>query len=712
MASFSLQTQMNYRSNDLTAVIVGNDGQELSYYNGDDSAVAFYLVKVTDTVNVQTTIFQTVVEATNQNEESVPLGSNYSTGTDYNISVIGLDGSYNAISGDEVTDTVTFYDAPKDPSGHLFLTSETDTLIATMKLVNDLDISGASVTHFFVEAFQIGGAGSFTKTVARTPGETTVLFNGDDYGSFENGQQWSVNVTAFNEAGASGPTSETVFIEASPNTFALVITQPAVSDPSAAAFLFSATDSDPINSIDISGLTLTVTQGSHTTKLDLLAADFSGNWNDSSGVFSNLEINSSILGYTLNTSDAVDISFVAGNQFGNASAQTTFKYNNGEVNDSSFIPQAQATFVSDVTAANLAGAFVDRNVIDGSNIVTFQLSNDASLNALGSLAALYDSNSSAVVLTVEPVDVFGNPINSQEATITDLSDEIVFDLGVTSYSQIAAKLTMTSTYDNNDSDTTSITSSDVNLFTTQLQNASLTVTQPSITDTNVVATLTVEPTDTNTTGFISAVATLYIHRNNDASYGIALNDASLNTDIQVAPLTVNSIDSSNIVTFDFTNLPTLLQGTALYVSVVMTSLGSNGETYDTAAITTEDNLVYLYGYTGAGLYNGDTSYNITPNGHEINFVFSFENASGNVNLGSHWLPENPEEDVVVNNNPYNIAFDNGGDSKTYVAGQQISIVNITSGTDTLAIGVKVGNIANTSEMIVRGDSIASSNGYE
>lgn len=144
----------------------------------------------------------------------------------------------------------------------------------------------------------------------------------------------------------------------------------------------------------------------------------------------------------------------------------------------------------------------------------------------------------------------------------------------------------------------------------------------------------------------------------------------------------------------------------------MTSLGSNGETYDTAAITTEDNLVYLYGYTGAGLYNGDTSYNITPNGHEINFVFSFENASGNVNLGSHWLPENPEEDVVVNNNPYNIAFDNGGDSKTYVAGQQISIVNITSGTDTLAIGVKVGNIANTSEMIVRGDSIASSNGYE
>lgn len=699
-ASFTLQIQQNYRSNEMTAVIVGNNGAEL------DSIAEYFLVKVTNSSETQTTIYQTTLQATNQNEESVPLGNAYTSGTEYTITSIALDASYTAVANESESETVTFYDAPNDPSGNLSLSSSSGQLLASMVNVDSLDITGAPVTHFYVEGVQLsgaanGGSGLFSKTVARTAGATTVLIAANDntYASFLNGQQWSVNVTAFNVAGSSGPESDSAFITATPNAFALVVTQP-VDPTSAPAFTFAATDSNPIPATAITGLSLVVAQGSNSATLDLFNT-YSSNWDASNSIFSALTINTSVLGYTLTTADAVTLSFRPSNQFGNGTSQTEFTYN-GSANTSTFTPQTQATFNAAVTASNLAAALIDKDIIND-NVVSTNLNNSSALSALGSLAGLYDANASTVSLVLEPVDANGSAINSQSATLTALDQDVSFNLGQ-QYSQIALKLTMSSAYDNGNSNTRSVTSDLVDLITTQLAISSLSVAQPSSGSNSVVATLTVDATDANTTNFVQADATLYALKNN-TSNELDLSSLLSSNPIYVPAQVKTSIDASNQCTFEFTGLSDLLRGTGLYVSVTLTSSGSNSSSYTTAATDSSANPVYTYATPGTSAYSaGDASFNITSNGYTVVSVLAVSTTSGDIALSPVYLGANPNANNLTNNNPYNIEFTDPANANTY-AEQDIVVSGIGTDKETLLIHVNGVVSAITSTLLVRGESL-------
>jgi hypothetical protein len=700
-SSFTLQTQQNLNSNDLIAVIVGDNNAPL-----DSNDIYYYLVKIADASTPSTTLYQTQVEATNQEEESVPLGSNFVNGTTYTVTAIALDLSFNPISDETASTSVTFYDAPGQVT--VSLSSGPAQLLASATNVVAADVSGAEIDYFLVEGFLISGpdsgSGSFIKTVARTAGDTTTLIQAGDgtytvngSNAFQSSQEWTVNVTAFNGSGvSSAPATATATITETPNEFALTIRQPVESDPTQAQFSFAAVDSNPNPNIDISGLSLTVTQNGVSATLDLFN-DYNTYW--SAPNFDALTLGPVIGDLTLDTTNPVTISFVASNRFGSRDAQTEFTYIGPDTTDSSFIPQFEASFNSVVTASNLADALVDKDVVNDLT-VTANLSN---VSAFGTqLSDLYTENGSEVALSLSVMDTNDNVIDGPTA-LSALEDDVNFTLDA-SYAQVKLRLTMVSTYANpNYSSTTETDSDAINLIQTQIGISGISLVQPASGMDQLLATIGVDASTDNSTTFSSVSATLYILKNN-TSNALSLADAS--GAINVSAQSVTEI-SNNLVTVTFTGLSSLLRGSGLYVSATMTSAGSNSSSYTTGASDTSSVPVYLYNSPVLGAFSsGSTSVNIESNGSTVVSVLSIDQTADQLSLTAVYLGGSGHTHVltVSDNNAYNIVFDDEGVSDSYSA-QTITVNSIPTGIDSLIVHTTPIVSGVNGSLLVRGTNI-------
>ena len=698
-SSFTLQTQQNLNSNDLIAVIVGDNNAPL-----DSNDIYYYLVKIADASTPSTTLYQTQVEATNQEEESVPLGSNFVNGTTYTVTAIALDLSFNPISGETASTSVTFYDAPGQVT--VSLSSGPAQLLASATNVLAADVSGAEIDYFLVEGFLISGpdsgSGSFIKTVARTAGDTTTLIQAGDgtytvngSNAFQSSQEWTVNVTAFNGSGvSSAPATATATITETPNEFALTITQPVSSDPTQAQFSFAAVDSNPNPNIDISGLSLTVTQNGVSATLDLFN-DYSSNW--SAPNFSALTLGPVIGDLTLDTTNPVTISFVASNRFGSRDAQTEFTYIGPNTTASSFIPQFEASFNSVVTASNLADALVDKDVVNDLT-VTANLSN---VSAFGTqLSDLYTNNGSEVALSLSVMDTNDNVIDGPTA-LSALDEDVNFTLDA-SYAQVKLRLTMVSTYANADTSSTDADSDAINLIQTQIGISGISLAQPASGSDELVATIGVDASTDNSTTFSSVSAALYILKNN-TSNALSLADAS--GAINVSAQSVTEI-SNNVVTVTFTGLSSLLRGSGLYVSATMTSAGSNSSSYTTGASDTSSVPVYLYNSPVLGAFSsGSTSVNIVSNGSTVVSVLAIDQTAGELSLTAVYLGGSVADVLdVSDNNAYNIVFDNEGVSDSY-SSQNITVNSIPTGIDSLIVHTSPIVSGVNGSLLVRGTSV-------
>lgn len=698
-SSFTLQTQQNLNSNDLIAVIVGDNNAPL-----DSNDIYYYLVKITDSSTPSTTLYQTQVEATNQEEESIPLGSNFVNGTTYTVTAIALDLSFNPISGETASTSVTFYDAPGQVT--VSLSSGPAQLLASATNVLDADVSGAEIDYFLVEGFLISGpdngTGSFIKTVARTAGDTTTLIQAGDgtytvngSNAFQSSQEWTVNVTAFNGSGvSSAPATATTTITETPNEFALTIRQPVSVDPTQAQFSFAAVDSNPNPNIDISGLLLTVTQNGVSATLDLFN-DYSSYW--SAPNFNALTLGPVIGDLTLDTTNPVTISFVAGNRFGYRDAQTEFTYIGPDTTDSSFIPQFEASFNSVVTASNLASALVDKDVVNDLT-VTANLSN---VSAFGSqLSDLYTNNGSEVALSLSVMDISENVIDGPTA-LSALNENVNFTLDA-SYAQVKLRLTMVSTYANATTSSTYADSDAINLIQTQIGISEISLVQPASDMDALLALISVDESTDNSTTFSSVSATLYVLKNNTSN---ALSLADATGSINVSAQSVTEI-SNNLVTVTFTGLSSLLRGSGLYVSATMTSTGSNSSLYTTSASDTSSVPVYLYSSPVLGAFSsGSTSVNIVSNGSTVVSVLAIDQTVGEISLTAVYLGGSDADVLgVSDNNAYNIVFDNEGVSDSY-SSQSITVNSIPTGIESLIVHTTPIVSGVNGSLLVRGTSV-------
>ena len=706
MASFTLQTQMNYRSNELTAVIVGTSDSSLNY--SGQTEVSYYLVKTAETSNVHTTIFQTVVEATAQNEESIPLGNAYENNTSYNITAIALDTNYEAIANNTLTETVTFFDAPGTPAlEDLVLSSQSGYLVATINGVNAMDITGAAVTHFFVEGFQrTGGSATFSKTVQRTSGDSTNLIVANDgtYNSFANGQQWTVNVTAFNVAGSSGPVTQTGLISATPNAMALTVVQPLSSGPSVPSFSFAAVDSNPINGEDITSLSLTISQDGVADQVLNLLSLYDQSNNRLSAV--TIEHGASVGGVNsivLTAGNEISLSFIAANSQGSGAAQTTFTYN-GAANTSSFIAQSEVTFKSLLTAARLAGAIVSRDIVNDNEItVNLNSSTDLSGNAL---TDLYNANGTSVALTLSVVDP--NSSNAEVAaaqTLNTLDQTLTFDIslnGTAKWNSIALLLTATSTYDAQSDSSIQQVSDSINLIN-DLLTMSVSAVQPAKGATTLTGTLTVDPTTDNKPAFVSGTARLFLDKNNTGET-VDLNLMGPGDAMQVSPVTISSLDSNNQATITFSGLHANHDGHGLHIVVDASQNASNADTHAFAQADTSSTKRFKFSDPVLSYSAGDSTATITSNGYTLTSAVSLDLTSGEQELV---IVYNDNSDVdpadVSNNDGFNVKFrdpanNNNKDEIT------IDISGIDATAETLLTFLNQANVADQGVHKVGGQS--------
>ena len=664
MASFTLQTQMNYRSNELTAVIVGTSDSSLNY--SGQTEVSYYLVKTAETSNVHTTIFQTVVEATAQNEESIPLGNAYENNTSYNITAIALDTNYEAIANNTVTETVTFFDAPGTPeSEDLVLSSQSGYLVATINGVNAMDITGAAVTHFFVEGFQrTGGSATFSKTVQRTSGDSTNLIVANDgtYNGFANGQQWTVNVTAFNVAGSSGPVTQTGLISATPNAMALTVVQPLSSGPSVPSFSFAAVDSNPINGEDITSLSLTISQDGVADQVLNLLSLYDQSNNRLSAV--TIEHGASVGGVNsivLTAGNEISLSFVAANSQGSGAAQTTFTYNGVASTQQNpitqFTAQSEVTFKSLLTAARLADAIVSRDIVNDNEItVNLNSSTDLSGNAL---TDLYNANGTSVALTLSVVDP--NSSNAEVAaaqTLNTLDQTLTFDIslnGNAKWNSIALLLTATSTYDAQSDSSIQQVSDSINLIN-DLLTMSVSAVQPAKGATTLTGTLTVDPTTDNKPAFVSGTARLFLDKNNTGNT-VDLNSLGGGDDMEVSAVPINSLDSNNQATITFSGLHSDLDGHGLHIVVDASQNASNADTHAFAQADTSSTKRFKFSDPVLSYSAGDSTATITSNGYKLTSAVSLDLTTNNSELV---IVYNDNSDVdpadVSNNDGFNVKF--------------------------------------------------------
>lgn len=443
-----------------------------------------------------------------------------------------------------------------------------------------------------------------------------------------------------------------------PNAPTFTIINPAanLNNSSLPQFTIDISNSDPITDdngvIDISSVELTVTQGSNSATIILpntgqytLGPDICGN----------------IVAFTLVAGLDVSLNCILINDTSlGPSPPTTVFTVNGVQNQTSFIPQINPTFSSLVTDTTLVNIITDGDVIDKTQITVNLASGFTDASALSDL---YNANGiSDINLTIATLDASSNTVIDSSG-VTDLSENVILDVSGTPR-QIKLRLTASGN-DNAGNPWTSqvITTNAINIINNKLDISSINVTQPSKGDTIIMATMTIESTDDNTTNYHSATASLYVNKNNDPTKPLNLSNISLSNNIQVNSVNaVNTEGNTYTFTFNLQNQAQYLRGQQLYVVATMYSLGTDN-TFTTTAST---NPIYLYSSPSLSYNSGANQINITQNGYILSNCFGIDNdnSNGNLSLDLIFFDSESQTGSVVNNDNYNYIFDNNGIDNT------------------------------------------------
>jgi hypothetical protein len=503
-----------------------------------------------------------------------------------------------------------------------------------------------------------------------------------------------------------------------PNAPTLTVTNPAsnLNSASTAQFIIKIEDGTPIldqssNSVDISAVTLTITQGSNSAILSLdvtnfdssasypLGPDISGN--DASG---------NDVSFTLVTGTDVSLSCTITNSVApTASAATTTFTLNTDVNQNTFGPEINPTFKAIVTDGSLSAALTDSDTISKTTITVNLASGftDAS-----GLSDLYNDNGvSDINLTISALDTSGNTVLDSSG-VTNLNENILLNISQNSDStQIILKLTGSGN-DNAGASWTDISliTSALTLIDTQLGITSLTAYQPAKAGTTLDCSMVIGDTSANISNYSSATATLYVNKNNDAAKPLALNTNDLANTIAVASVSASDVsgsDTAKTFSFDLSGVAQYLRGQALYVSATMTSAGS-ANSFTTGATDTSNALVYLYtspviSYDASGI-----SADISSNGYTVSSVFGVDNTDdGAVGLNIVYVNNNNVQTGDVSfNNQYNYAFDNSGNDNT-IAYENTQINGIATTNTNILVHMTTTVASNKDEMQVKGSAALS-----
>ena len=363
--------------------------------------------------------------------------------------------------------------------------------------------------------------------------------------------------------------------------------------------------------------------------------------------------------------------------------------------------QSEVTFnASRVNAANLEGAIVSRDIVNN-NEITARLSNSANLSALA-LTDLYNANGTQVALSLSVVDPNNN--NAQIAApqpITDIADEITFDLGTNNnakWNDVALLLTATSTY--NAQGPTSITavSSTINLIHTLL-TFSVSATQPDKNATELTGTLTIDEATNYTTAFEQATVSVWLAKNDTAHVvdlstltGDVMNIATI--DIEKNALTHTAgADSTAAISFSVTG-NTSLDGHGLYFVVTGTQTRDKVGMHNFTSANSSANKIYKFDTPTLSYAAGDETASIVSNGYKLNAAVTIDMNAGQQELTIVYIDNAQVQPAAVNNNlGFNYWFSDAENSNAKQA-IQIEMTGLDNTAETLLsfLGqVQVGN---------------------
>jgi len=498
-----------------------------------------------------------------------------------------------------------------------------------------------------------------------------------------------------------------------PNAPTLTVTNPAsnpISD-SSAQFIIKIEDGTPIldqsnNPVDISAVTLTITQGTNSSTLSLDVTNFDSSASYTLGPL--IEGNNS---FTLTTDTDVSLSCTITNSVApTASAATTTFTLNGDASQNVFGPEFNPSFTSMVTDGSLSAALTDSDTIS-KNTITVNLS--SGFTSATALNHLYNDNGvSDINLTISALD--GN-IVLDSSSVSVLDSDILLDVSLNSDpTQIILKLTASGVDAASNSWTDiSLSTSALNLINSQLGITSLTASQPDKSGTTLDCSMVIDATDDNTSNYSSATATLYVNKNNDAAKPLDLSTAGLANTIAVVKVPASDVSGSDTLkkfSFDLAGQAQYLRGHALYVSVTMDSSGS-ANSFTTGATDTSNALVYLYtspSITYAGATNGSSgssTADISSNGYTVSSVFGVDNTTdGEVGLNIVYVNNEDQQTGDVSfNNQYNYAFDNNGNNNT-IAYENTQINGITNTNTNLLVHMTTTIASNEDEMQIKGSA--------
>lgn len=508
---------------------------------------------------------------------------------------------------------------------------------------------------------------------------------------------------------ASGSVSSiTLEYPFTPNAPTLTVTNPAsnLNSASTAQFKIKIEDGSPIldqidNPVDISAVTLTITQGTNSATLSLDVTNF-----DSSASYT---LGPDICGndaasFTLATDTDVSLSCTITNSVApTASAATTTFTLNGVASQNVFGPEFNPSFTNAVTDASLSAALTDSDTISKTTITVNLASGftDAS-----GLSDLYNDNGvSDINLTISALD--GNTVLAS-SSVTIFDSDITLDVSQNSDpTQIILKLTASGNDAASNSWTDiSLSTSALNLVNSQLGISSLTVQQPDKSGTTLDCSMVIGATDDNKSNYSSATATLYVNKNNTAN---TLDLSTATSTIIVAKEPASDVSGSDTVktfSFDLAGQAQYLRGHALYVSVTMDSSGS-ANSFTTGATDTSNALVYLYTSPSITYAVGDTTADISSNGYTVSSVFGVDNtADGAVGLNIvYFNNESQQTGDVSFNNQYNYVFGNNGVSNT-IAYENTQIDGIANTNTNLLVHMATNIAPNEDEMQIKGANIS------
>jgi len=496
-----------------------------------------------------------------------------------------------------------------------------------------------------------------------------------------------------------------------PNAPTLTVTNPAsnpISD-SSAQFIIKIEDGTPIldqsnNPVDISAVTLTITQGTNSATLSLDVTNF-----DSSASYT---LGPDICGndaasFTLATDTDVSLSCTITNSVApTASAATTTFTLNGDASQNVFGPEFNPSFTSMVTDGSLSAALTDSDTIS-KNTITVNLS--SGFPSPLSLSNLYNSNGvSDINLTISALDTSGNTVLDSSG-VTDLSENILLDVSQNSDpTQIILKLTASGA-DNASNQWTDISliTSALTLIDTQLGISSLTAHQPAKSGTTLDCSMVIGDTSGNISNYSSATATLYVNKNNLPAKPLDLSTSTLASTIKVASVPASDVsgsDTAKTFSFDLSGVAQYLRGHALYVSATMTSAGS-ANSFTTGATDTSNALVYLYTSPSITYAASGISADISSNGYTVSSVFGVDNTTdGEVGLDMVFFDSETNQTGDVSfNNQYNYVFGNNGDDNT-IAYENTQINGITTTNTNLLVHMTTNIASNKDEMQIKGSA--------